>query len=102
VVANVSAAVAGRIEVGTVVGAGCEIDARSNDDYSPEVLQRDPTDFVYFPYTVEIEAASEGMGLKRYLGVVATVMEALAGSGMRVVAACDWEDRLPGGGRLGV
>jgi len=102
VLATVTASVSGRVESGTVFGAGCALDARTNDDYSSQALQRDPADFVYFPYTVEIEAAGERMSLKQYLGVVGTVMQALAGAGMRVVAACDWEDRLPGRGRLGL
>lgn len=102
VVSAVAAAVSGRSELGTVTGMGCELDVRTNDDYSGQSLARDPSDFVYFPFTVEVEAARNNMPVDSYLSVVGRVMEALAISGMQVVAACDWEERLPGRGRLGV
>ncbi len=101
-VSKVASAVSGTVDLDTVTGMACEMDVRKSDDYSPEMLARDPSDFIYFPYTVEIEPVRSDLDLERYLAVVGSVMESLARTGMQVVAACDWENRLPGRGRLGL
>ena len=59
-------------------------------------------DFVTFKFLVEVYDESCEVELDAYLEQLARVMLALQDMGARVVAACDWEERLPGGGRLGV
>jgi hypothetical protein len=70
------------------------------DDFDPVVVSRDPTNFLRYPYSVEIEAM-EGATLEQYLDVVALLMRELHKRGATIVASCDWEDDLPGSGRLG-
>ena len=96
----VAEALPGEIDDWTVVGDDCEVDVRPNEDHSPEALRRDPTDFVYFPYTVEV--ASTGAGCTDHVHRVAVLMQAMHERGMQVVTASDWESELPGKGRLGI
>lgn len=86
----------------TVVTPECEADVRGNDDYSPEALGADPTDFVYFPYTVEIFSSGEDPRIDAFLETASFLMNHLFSAGMKVVVACDWEDQLPGRGKLGL
>jgi hypothetical protein len=72
----------------------------TSDDYDCAAVQRDATDFIRYPYSVEIEAAPN-VGLDRYLEEVALIMRTLHTLGSNVVASCDWEDLLPGSGKLG-
>ncbi|MCG3133538.1 MAG: hypothetical protein HMLKMBBP_00716 [Planctomycetes bacterium] len=100
VVALFAGAVAGRVERSSVVGQRCVIDVRRNDEYDPRP-RSDADAFLYFPLTVEVWTEDPSVSLKSYLSTVASVMQALAANGSRLVAACDWEHLLPGGGRLG-
>ncbi|MBL4635469.1 MAG: hypothetical protein JKY56_16530 [Kofleriaceae bacterium] len=77
-----------------------EVDVSSSKDFDTDVIARDPSEFIYYPYTVDVESAP-GLSLKSYLEQVSTVMIHLAGEGATVVASCDWEQHLPGSGRLG-
>jgi hypothetical protein len=88
----------GRIERRSVAATGVAADIRANEDASAADVERDPADFLHYPYTVELVA--EGLDLEAYLERVAEVMRALRADGGDVVAACDWEDRLPGKGTL--
>lgn len=102
VVDIIASATSGTIDWSTVIGMNCNIHVEQSDDFSPQALSVDPSDFIHFPINVEVESINTDMTLAGYLSVVSTVMESLARSGMQVVAACEWEDQLPGGGRIGI
>ena len=85
----------------TIVSSSVEAEVRPNDDSRLPARDDSPDDFVYFPFTIDIEPVNAGCGLDEFLKGISTIVVGLAQSGMRVVAACDWEDALPGGGRLG-
>jgi hypothetical protein len=91
----------GEVNDWTVESQVIEADVRPNDDYRSPERASSPDDFVYFPYTLDVELTDGGQGLQAFLDEVSKVMIGLWDSGMRVVVACDWEDRLPGGGQLG-
>jgi hypothetical protein len=55
-----------------------------------------------FPCTVEVVGDSDTSSVAEYLRIVGVVMEALHQGGSKVVAACDWEEQLPGRGKLGM
>ncbi len=76
------------------------MDVRPNDDFSLDGNHHGSDKFLYFPYTVEVVSDSDQISHETYIECVATVMKALYRAGMEVVAACTWEDELPGGGRL--
>jgi hypothetical protein len=96
----VAHALPGMIDDWTVVGNDCEVDVRPNEDYSPEALESAPTDFVYFPYTVEV--VSTCVECTDHVRTVSALMRAIHDRGMPVVTASDWENTLPGKGRLGI
>jgi hypothetical protein len=89
----------GEVADWTVESQAIEADVRPNDDYRSPERASSLNDFVYFPYTVDVESVGS-TGLEAFLGAISKIMFGLAGSRMRVVVACEWEDRLPGGGRL--
>ncbi len=83
----------GRIDLWTVEADSLAADVRPNEE-----AECNATDFIHYPYTVEV--ISQGLELEEYLGRVGAVMNALHTEGAAVVAACDWEDLLPGRGSL--
>jgi hypothetical protein len=99
----VASACGGKVEAPwTVVAGAFEMDVRPNND-STEVMRRShPGEFIYFPYTVEVVGEGEPDSPLAYLSFVGSLMQRLHAAGMQVVAACDWESDLPGGGRLGL
>lgn len=84
----------------TVISGDYEMDVRPNEDATGRARHERADDFVYYPYTVEVVTEGDPDLPSVYLAFVASLMEALYADGMRVVAACDWECDLPGGGRL--
>lgn len=100
--ALVAEACAGKIEQGwTVVSGHYEVDVRPNDEGTEEARRAHPGDFLYFPFTAEVVTGEEANDVVAYIRFVGLLMNKLHAHGMRVVASCDWEDDLPGGGRLG-
>lgn len=97
----VADAVDGDVHGWTVEANGIEIDVRPNDDFRSKGRRSDPDDFVYFPFTLDVEAVDAVVDLDGFLAVLSSLMQRLHSERMRVVAACDWESQLPGGGRLG-
>jgi hypothetical protein len=94
-------AVDGDVDGWTVEAGGIEIDVRPNEDCRSRQHNTDPDDFVFFPFTLDIETVDEAADLDEFLRVISSVMRRLHSDGMRIVVACDWESQLPGGGRLG-
>ena len=88
------------IEMFTVSTDAASIDFYASDDSDPPSVERDPGNFLRYPYCIEIDA-SPTVTLERYLEIVASTMRQLHALGANVVASCDWEDRLPGSGKLG-
>ena len=99
--ATVARILDGEVDNWTVESQVVEADVRPNDDYGSPEGASSPDDFVYFPYTLDVEPVAGDTKLQAFLGAISKIMVGLADSGMRVVVACDWEDRLPGRGRLG-
>jgi hypothetical protein len=91
---------AGEIDRDTVVAPALEADVRRSDDFDEEAVQRDPSDFIHYRYSVEVESTA-ALAIDGFLEALAKLMKMLESLGANVVAACDWEERLPGAGRLG-
>ena len=93
-------AVGGTLDADTVIAGDVQIDVRMNDDFDRHAVNIDPTDFIHYVYSIEIEEDSR-VALESYLELVRKVMCAIQTGRSNVVAACDWEDELPGAGKLG-
>jgi hypothetical protein len=76
------------------------IDVRISDDYDVRGVERDPTHFVYYRYSVDVQATAV-TPVADFLDLVSLLMRAIESEGANVVASCDWEDELPGSGKLG-
>lgn len=100
--AFVADACGGKVEGGTVVFGVYEMDVRPNDEGTEGARRSHPGDFLYFPFTVEVVTEGDPDKAVSYVDFVGSLMNKLHVEGMKVVAACDWESDLPGGGRLGV
>jgi hypothetical protein len=90
--------IGGRVKRQTVQAEPVEADVRPNVDANPVKLRNNPRDFIAFPFTIEV--VGNGTELEDYLGIVARLMTGLHSGGSSVVAACDWENQLPGNGAL--
>ena len=101
--ASVAKACAGKVEERwTVVSGDYEMDVRPNDEGTEEARRTHPGGFLYFPFTIEVVTGRNPGEVASYVGFVGSLMAKLHAEGMEVVASCDWEDGLPGGGHLGV
>jgi hypothetical protein len=86
----------GARSVRTVTAEPVEIDVLRNEDHDP--ARAAAGDFVYFPYIVEVYPAGD-LDDARFVGVVRTLVERVAGEGWRFATAADFEEQLPGTGR---
>ena len=91
----------GDIEMWTVVCRSLDFDVRPNDDVDIQVLDSALDEFIRFPFTIEV-ASTTDITLEDYLAAIARLMIEIETKSGSVVAACDWEDMLPGEGRLGL
>ncbi len=98
--ARVAEALGGVVGRGGFATAALEGDVRRGADHEPATVAMDPQDYIRYPYAVEVEGR-DGVELNRYVEGVGQVMRVLERLGASVVAACDWEDELPGAGKLG-
>jgi hypothetical protein len=99
-VGAIARALGGRLEMSSVDTGVLSADFHTSDDYDRARVQHDPSDFLRYPFSVEVEAIAS-VPLDRYLDEVALMMRELQALGANVAASCDWEDLLPGGGKLG-
>lgn len=90
----------GDVKRRTVAAKGLEVDVSRNDEFSPDRLRSDKRDFLYYPLSFDIEATG-GTPLDEFLAEVGRIMNWLASLGASVVASCDWEELLPGHGKVG-
>ena len=82
----------------TIETSSIEVDVLHNE-YASKVAESG--DFISYAYTVEVVSV-EDMPLNTYIDLTSNVMNHLHKNNAKVVAACDWEDQLPGAGKLGV
>jgi hypothetical protein len=102
VVRVIAAATGGRVGSHTIDAFDHRVDVRTNDEFSAGAANADPPDFLAFPITLDIIADDEAISESDYVRRIEAIMHALNGAHMPVVAACDWEHLLPGGGKLGL
>jgi hypothetical protein len=95
---SVASLLGGSVRRWTAAASSVEADVRPNPDADATKLRSNPKDFIAFPFTIEV--VTEQAAFEEYLANVATLMNGLHTGGASVVAACDWEDELPGGGAL--
>ena len=86
----------GQVDLTTVELEDFEIDIGQNE-YAEMI--NDITDFMSFKYTVEV-VNKEDIKLEEYLLFISNLMLKINSQKAKVVAACDWEEMLPGKGKL--
>ncbi len=82
----------GQIERRTVSCDGFEVDIIENDDWN-QAIGFEVTDFVYFPYYLEIGAES-GFTHSSFIEAVQRILICLWEKHIPAVASCDFEDLL--------
>jgi hypothetical protein len=93
---RLTAQLQGELSRSTVVAEDVEIDALRND------LDRNdpPKSFLDYPLYLDVFPSDEaGEDEERFVAAVERLLGALARLGLEYVAACDFEDQLPGSGR---
>lgn len=84
---------------GCLVGLGFEVDVRDNEDRANS-RWGGTKDFLRFPYSLEVYAMHTETRVSDQTSFVARLMQTISAMGSRVVVAADFEEALPGGGRL--
>lgn len=88
--------------IGSIESEIFEVDLDKNDEYSEEDMRNaDRLDaFLYYPYTLDIEPKNNIVDREKYIDGIAKFIERLSESGIQVVTACDFEEKLPQNGRF--
>ncbi|MEV1070015.1 hypothetical protein [Streptomyces sp. NPDC050263] len=71
----------------------------AHNDYEGD--STDPSDFIGWPSVLECEILN-GVNEETYMEDIGASLSALWETGFRAVAACNFEDRLPRGGGIGL
>ena len=66
-----------------------EIDIRKNSDFDPDRMEKDPDDFVFWRYYLDI-VPQKGIEQEKYISEVSRLVEELKQSNIRAVASCDF------------
>lgn len=75
-----------------------EIFVNDNDFFDNARKEDNQEGFLYFPYFLDIEPRTEMEGV--YIETIATLITRLWSHKIKAVAACDFEDLLPGKGGI--
>ena len=97
----VASVIDGRVTRRTVTGTVLDVDVQENEAHRDAVAATDPDRFLHFPHYLDVEPTVPGADPAEVVAAVAALLRGLAGAGAECVAAADYEDRLPGGGRTG-
>ena len=97
VVHAVELATSGSEDLRTVEGSDLVVDVVPNDEHDEGRAAGGAGDFLYFPFTLDVEAA--GGDETGYIAAVARLLEVLGDAGFDFVTAADFERDLPGSGR---
>jgi hypothetical protein len=70
-------------------------DARDNEEFSRRKIAGDGADgFLYYKYIIDCEKTQCSENMDNYIHVMREIIRVLRDFGAKVVAACDFEDRL--------
>jgi len=83
----------------TVEGRDLVIDVLPNDDSNETRAAGGAGDFIYFPYVLDVEPASEAGNLDAFRDAVERLLDGLGQAGFDYVTAADFEHLLPHDGR---
>lgn len=75
-----------------------EIFVNDNDFFDNAKIENSDDGFLYFPYFLDIEPQMDMEGV--YIETIATLITRLWNHNIKAVAACDFEDLLPGKGGI--
>ncbi|MBD1556271.1 hypothetical protein HC752_04915 [Vibrio sp. S9_S30] len=97
-ITRLSKLVDGTVSIDTVLTNALELDVKRND-LGPSASHNIDDGFLAYGFTVEIVNTVD-MRFDLYLEAVGDIMMNLNERGHSVVASCDWEEKLPGCGRI--
>jgi hypothetical protein len=86
--------IGGHANLGTINGTDLSLDVRKNDDFDPEKSEWGVSQFLHFPYYLEVEPADPNRPIKSFVAAVGELLDGLRESGQRFVTASDFEDQL--------
>ncbi len=69
-----------------------------NKDHDEQKVNLDPTNFLYYPYYLELEAEAD-LDFEVFLGIARELFLGLMDSTISATVACDFEELLPLNGR---
>ena len=84
----------------TIATAFGEIDVNINEDFDEKKRNLESDGFIYSRYYLDIEPI-EGIEQQEYISHIGELLKSLWSSGLKSVAACDFEEELPQKGGYG-
>lgn len=90
----IASAVGGRLDRGDIEAGATSMSIMKNGYFDPDSHRADPSDFIYFPKLLEIEATPHAEQ-QHVVSDVCLVLKALWAAHIPAVAACAYEDDLP-------
>ena len=70
-----------------------ELDLRRNSDFDYKQIEKDPDDFIFWQYYLDIEPKKD-IEESRYIRQIAKLLNELNENSIKAVASCDFEDVL--------
>lgn len=70
-----------------------EIDLRKNSDFEPKMLEKDPDDFIFWKYYLDIEP-QKGIEQEKYINQISRLIQELNLRNIKAIVSCDFEDIL--------
>lgn len=70
-----------------------ELDLRKNSDFNFKQIEKDPDDFIFWQYYLDIEPQKD-IEESKYISQIAKLLHELNKNNINAVASCDFEERL--------
>lgn len=86
--------VTGQVSIRTITADPFEVDVVANEDFDESRTQRAEDGFLFYRYYLDIEPRL-GVSEEEYIEAIRKLLSKVRAEGMRAVASCDFEDRLP-------
>jgi hypothetical protein len=96
---RIATIVSGKTEDHSVSTDCLEVDVRTNEDCDPRRFSPDWNGFVHAGYYLDVEPKA-GCEHGAYVSAVSRLLEGLWASGLKAIAAADFESELPRSGGL--
>ena len=94
ILARLAEWVTGQVRMRTITADAFEVDVVPSEDFDEVRKQDAKNGFLFYRYYLDVEPRS-GVPQEEYIAAIGSLLTKVRAEGMRAVASCDFEDRLP-------